>query len=52
MTFISYQCSLTQGATFIAVPSEVYAFGSMYMISGISAAVVSHDERKKMNKKR
>jgi hypothetical protein len=34
--------SLSKGATFIAVPSEVYAFGSMYMISGISAAVVSH----------
>lgn len=29
------------GATFIAVPSEVYAFGSMYMISGFSAVIVS-----------
>lgn len=34
--------SRTLGATFIAVPSEVYAFGSEYMISGISAAIVSN----------
>lgn len=32
------------GATFLAVPAEVYAFGSEYMLSVISAALVSYTQ--------